>query len=397
MVMWSNFHHFASKKPDGQRAHLSDAALDLTGGDYPCVTHLVLHNLGQPKWTIPWGAVESIEWRDRTVVVRSLDGDGEPDERAILLDRDVMDALILDVPRRQSMRANDLWLAADEKGLCLRAADIGPWAVLRRLGRGILGREANRSLVDWRDVEFLRGDPEDAREGRDYHRRVAALQPAEIATLLASLPYMHAAELLTILPDDLAADTLEVMEPDRQVAVWDELDRERQVRLLQLMAPDNATDLLARLGPDGAEALLEAIPDARRHALIELLRYPEDTAGGIMTNEVVVVPSELTVAQARRALRDELARPDFVYYVYAVDDVDSRKLQGVITLRDLLVADDTHRVSEVMRSEVEMLFRHAALPVVATDGRLVGAITVDAALRVIAPEQMISDLPRVFS
>jgi Mg/Co/Ni transporter MgtE len=261
-------------------------------------------------------------------------------------------------------------------------------------------------------VEFLRGDPHAVGEGRDYHRRVASLQPAEIATLLSSVPYLHAAELLTLLPDAQAADTLEVMQPERQVQVFDEFDDTRRIRLLQLMAPDNAADLIARLGPDGAKPMLDGLPAANREAVIDLLRYPEHTAGGIMTNDVVMAPAGLSVAEARLAIREAIARPDFVYYVYMVDAIESRKLQGVITLRDLLVSDDDRPIAEVMQSTVAALNplmlaseaarrvadQHlAALPVVSSDGRLLGAVTADAAIRHLAPASILDNVPRIFS
>jgi Mg/Co/Ni transporter MgtE len=325
----------------------------------------------------------------------------------------MMDALILDLPARQSMRANDLWLEPGADGaLVLCAADISPWAVLRRLGRGVLGHGANRPLLDWRDVEFLRGDPQAARDGRDYHRRVALLHAAELANLLDAVPYLHAAELLTLIPDPLAADTLEVMAPDRQVQVFEELDADQRVRLLQLMAPNNAADLLGRLGPERATEALDALPTQWRDPVIDLLRYPEGSAGGIMTNDVVMVPFGLDTGGAREAIRERLASPDFVYYVYVVDDLENRRLQGVLTLRDLLLAHDGDQVSEVMRKSVDVLdplmaaedaarqvaeHQLAALPVVSKDGRLLGAVTADAALIELSPASALADQPRVFT
>jgi Mg/Co/Ni transporter MgtE len=267
-------------------------------------------------------------------------------------------------------------------------------------------------LLDWRDVEFLRGDPQAARDGRDYHRRVALLQPAEIAHLLDAVPYLHAAELLTLISDPLAADALEVMGPDRQVQVFDELDEDQQLRLVSLMAPDNAADLLGRLGPERAKEVLDRLPAERREPVIDLLRYPADSAGGIMTNDVVLVPYNLHAAGAREAIRQDLARPDFVYYVYVVDDRDSRRLQGVVTLRDLLLAQDDQAIGDVMQRSIATLEplmpaveaarrvadQHlAALPVVANDGRLLGAITADTALIQLSPPAAIGDHPRVFS
>jgi magnesium transporter len=178
------------------------------------------------------------------------------------------------------------------------------------------------------------------------------------------------------------------------------------------MAADNAADLLGALGPQAATACLNAMPAERRNMVIDLLRYPEDSAGGIMTNEIVVVPPGLDVSQARQAIRPDLERPDFVYYVYVVDDRESQHLQGVLTLRDLLMADDHAAVRDVMRESVAILDpllpaidaarrvaeQHlAALPVVSRDGRLLGAVTADAALVQIAPPSLSADTPRVFT
>ncbi|HET6317836.1 MAG TPA: CBS domain-containing protein, partial [Chloroflexota bacterium] len=386
--------------------------VDLSAHDYPPVTHIVMRNK-HLRWE---QAVLRIDWRRRRIHVRDLDKgvglDDDPLEKDALLARDVLDALLLDLPNRQTVRANDLWLEGDEKVLEVHAADIGAWAVLRRLGGGRLGRSDKRGLLDWRDVEFLRGDPAAARAGHDYHRRVSRLQPAEIARLLDAMPYPHAAELLELLEASQAADALEVMLPERQVQVFEEFEKQRRTRLLELMAPEHAADLLARLGPRRARANLEALPEQARQAVVDLLRYPDDSAGGIMTNDIVLVESRLRVDEARDAIRERLHNPDFVYYVYVVDSLAERHLEGVVTLRDLLVAEPADRLRDLIQQAVttleplmsanEAAYRVAdqhlaALPVVDKTGRIVGAVTADAALLQIAPSSMSGLTPRVFT
>jgi magnesium transporter len=417
MVMFSELRGFHLRDEQHQTAMLSDLVLDLGAGEYPVGTHVLFRRRGRPAGELPWSAVRSIDLELGRILVADLDAverDGQANlKQAVLLDRDVMDALIIDLPRRQSMRANDLWIEEIEGRLLLRAADISPWAVIRRLGHGFLGHGvSDRRLLDWRDVEFLRGDPLAAREGRDYHRRVATLQPPEIARLLDAVPYLHAAELLTLISDDLAADTLEVMQPARQVQVFEELDDDQQLRLLQLMAPDNIADLLDGLGPEPAGVLLNRLPEQASELVVELLGYPADTAGGIMTNDLLVVVADLDVIGARQAIRPDLVRSDFDYYVYVVDTLETRTLLGVLTLRDLLLADDRDQVREVMRKAIVTLdplvpaidaaravaAQHlAALPVVGRDGRLIGAVTADSALVQIEPQSLSGDTPRIFT
>jgi magnesium transporter len=416
MVMLSELRRL--RLVDGQRraVRLVDLVVDLSAGDYPPVTRVLFRDARGRQMALPWEAVIDTSWRLARLRVTDLAAArAAPPEslaRSVLLVRDIMDALVLDVVERHAMRANDLWLRLEGGRLWLRAADVSPWAVLRRLARGLLGRGGERQLVDWGDIEFLRGNPRVAQAGGDYHRRIARLTPPAIARLADEIPYHHAAELLTLIPDATAADALEAMAPERQLQVFEDLEEDQAVRLLALMAPDLATDLVGRLQPEYAQHCLESLPPARAARIIELLRYPEHTAGGIMTNEFPVIAAHLTIGQARAALRDELNSPDFAYYVYVVDNLDSRHLEGVLTLRDLIVASDATSVRELMRCQLmtidaldsalaaarQVIDEHLeALPVIGRDGRLLGVVTVDAAVALVAPVTWRHNAPRLFS
>ena len=226
------------------------------------------------------------------------------------------------------------------------------------------------------------------------------------------LPYLHAAALLILLPDPLAADTLEVMAPERQLQVFEELAEEQALRLLALMAPDVAADLVGCLDVHLAQRYLNRLPQQYSERIVDLLRYPEDTVGGIMTNDIVTAPASLTVQEARHALHERLKEPDFVYFVYIVEDEKTQRLCGVITLRDLLIGDDESFLRDIMQRYVvtsqplepahqaaHRLIDNglAALPVVGHDGQLLGAITVDAAVAQVAPARWRAQAPRVLT
>lgn len=398
----------------GQRISLADLVVDVAAGDYPPVTHAIVSGSGKRLVALPWDMVQSLDSDAGKVVVSDLSAVPEAPAtfiaQSVLLRRDILDALVLDLQTRRAMRANDLWLEEKKRRLTLRALDASFSAILRRLSRDTLGH--GRNLHDWKYIEFLRGDPGAARSGADYHRRIASLPPGEIAHLTDSLPYLHAAELLTLLPDSLAAATLESMEPGRQIQIYEEFDDDQRTRILTLMRPDEAADLAGHLQPDAAQAVLERLPAERRAQVVDLLRYPEDTAGGIMNNDIIIVPAGLTIEEARRTLRDQLIEPDFVYFIYVVDDEETRRLLGVLTLRELLVSRQEALVTEVMRSHLVTIFplepaKQAArrvtesglvaLPVISRDGRLLGAVTVDSAVEQIAPESWRAQVPRIFS
>ncbi|MGN6564913.1 MAG: magnesium transporter MgtE N-terminal domain-containing protein [Thermomicrobiales bacterium] len=416
MIMLSQLARFAVTDSSSQRARLADLQVDVGAGDYPPVIGLLIQGGITQQDLVPWEAVKRIDWNAREFQVTDLRSAKETNQdwldSAVLARRDLLDALLLDLQDRYAFRANDLELAEQNGQLVVRAADVSPQAVLRRVSHGVLGRGNSRGLRDWRWIEFLRGDPRAALAGRDYHRRIARLPPGQIANLMDYLPYLHAAEMLTLLPDPLAADTLESMSPERQLQVFEELDDDQSNRLLALMAPDDAAVLVSELNPPRAQQYLEHLPEPQRGRLLELLQYPRNTAGGIMTNDVVSAPANLTVREARVLLREQLKAPDLVYYIYVVADDASHQLQGVVTLRALLVADDGERLADIMdpylvtiaaltpadaaASQVieSNLF---ALPVVGSQGQLLGAITVDVAVAQLAPESWRSQAPRVFS
>ncbi len=223
---------------------------------------------------------------------------------------------MLDLQNRRAVRANDLQLEEVDGQLQLKAADASVNAILRRISFGLYNHVAEHGLYDWKYVEFLRGNPQAVRSGAGYHLRITRMPPGEIAQLTNFIPYLHAAELLTLLPDPLAVKTLEVMPIERQLQVFEELEEEQAVRLLALMAPDAAADLIGRLQTDWMKRYLEKIPRPQSQRIVELLRYPADSVGGIMTNDVVYLPADLTVAEAREQLRERFLYTDFVYLIW---------------------------------------------------------------------------------
>jgi Mg/Co/Ni transporter MgtE len=157
---------------------------------------------------------------------------------------------------------------------------------------------------------------------------------------------------------------------------------------------------------------LELLPKKQGERIIELLRYPEDTVGGIMTNDVVCVPVGLTVGEARKELREPLKEPDFVFIIYVVDEMKTRRLRGLISLRNLFTAEDEEKLEELMDPYVTTLralepandaayrvinSHLAGMPVVGEEGELLGIVTVDAAIAQVAPANWSAIAPRVFS
>ena len=416
MVMLSKFRRFDLCDGSGQHYRLHDLAVALLNSDYPAVTHLLYRNSEHVEMMLPWKAVTHIDWRAWQIQVANFETAtpfiAATSSKEILLNRDIVDALVLDLQNRRATRANDLWLEEENGQMLLKAADTTFRAVLRRLSRGVFGSKPSRAPYDWKYIEFLRGDPHAVGNGAGYYMRINRLPPGEIAGLSNSLPYLHAAELLTLLPDAIAADTLEAMTRERQVQVFGELDDEQGLRLLEVMGANDAADILRRLTPQLTQSYLNRLPKERSAQLVELLRYPEDTVGGIMTNDVVTLTVDETVGKARQKLRERLKSTDFTHFIYIVESEASRALRGTTGLQELFLADDEQRLEEMMNPYVttldalepanagayRVLDSHmAALPVIGHEKQLLGIVTVDTAVMQVAPEAWATQAPKIFS
>jgi Mg/Co/Ni transporter MgtE len=326
--------------------------------------------------------------------------------------RDVLDALILDLQNRRATRANDLWLEKQDNKIVLSRADTSAAAIWRRLSFGLFNWINQQGLYDWRFVEFLRGDAAAVKNGAGYHLRIARLAPGEIAGFVDLIPYLHAAELIVLLPNELAAQVLELTSPAKQLQIFEELDDEQSLKMLAMIAPETAAKIIKQLHPKVARQVLEKMPKSASTKILDLLHYPEGTVGSIMTNDVVFAPVDLTVKKVCDVLTERLKKPNFVYFIYLVENEKTKCLRGVISLRRLFTSNPQDKIADVMDSFVSVLspmddarsasFRvidsHlAAMPVVGDKGELLGALTIDAAVSVVAPRSWRDLAPRIFS
>jgi CBS domain-containing protein len=393
----------------GHRARLADLVVDI-GTDRPEVTRLVVDGNEQVAADGLRVSIARRELQIESLARRTSAVTADERPRVPLLHA-LLDKLVIDLSIRGPARVNDILLDSGGQGLRLRAIDTSTRGVLRRLTRGRWPVCHEGALTDWRDVVFLRGTPGHVTDSAGC-RRIGRLPPGEIGRLSNALPYLHAAELIGALPHHVGAEVLEVLPPQRQLQVFDELSDDGASQLLPELAPDTVADLLTRLEPAEARQHLRRLPDDRRRLVTELLQYPEDTVGALMTNDVVAVPEDITLSEACQLLHDSLATPAFVYYVYVVDGQESRRLRGMVTLRELLTAESASPIREAMNPYLAALTplspaapacqevidnRVQALPVVGEDGRLLGALTADAALAHIGPPGWRSRTRYVFS
>ncbi len=387
------------------------------GDRYPPVTGLVART-DQRQIFLPWTGVDTLGDDGARLRVHTIDitkFSQRPNE--ILLRADLLDKQIVDIEGRKVIRVNDVRLDEIEGRLRVVAVDVGASGLVRRLGmegpfrtiaRGFRTTVPER-YIDWEDVDPLDSTIASIRL-RVPHARLAELHPADLADIIDQLTPRDRLGVLASLDDEALADVVEEMEPDTQVEVLEDLEPSRAADILEEMSPDDAADLVADLSDRSRDEILALMERDEAEEVRDLLAFPEDSAGGMMTTEFVAVPATLTAAETIDRLRELEPDAETIYYVYVVDD-DGR-LVGVLSLRDLIVARPETRIAEVMIDEpvavpalepaesVAETIAHynlLAVPVVDDEGRLVGIVTVDDAIDTVAPSSWRRRQPRVYA
>jgi CBS domain-containing protein/ribosomal 30S subunit maturation factor RimM len=379
---------------------------------YPSATKLVVKS-GRKKILLPWELVRNFE-ESQTLLrmpVAELKA-VEPEEGEIFLAGDILDKQIVDTEGHKLIRVNDLQLARANGSLRVVGVDISGGAIMRRLGLGRLAERFSRrvqpTLIDWKAVEPVSGEARGMKL-QLTHDKLALLHPADIADIANELSPEERVAVVESLEDEVAADTVEEMHPNFQVALLNDMDEKKAAVILSNMDPDDAADLLADLPEEKAASLLASMRLKEARDVRHLLRYEEDTAGGIMTTEFVSVSPGTTAGEAVDRLRRIEPNAETIYYMYVVDD--DGHLVGVFSLRDLILASRSTRVEEFMEkhlislrtdasleevAQVVAKYNLLALPVVDEENVMRGIVTVDDAIDIILPLSWKKRLPKIF-
>ncbi|MFC1961389.1 magnesium transporter [Chloroflexota bacterium] len=245
-------------------------------------------------------------------------------------------------------------------------------------------------------------------EQNDLSKAIAiieALHPPDQADLVAGLETLDQVTLLTQLAPSESADVLEEMADEEAASLADMLPTEQLAGILDEMEDDEAADILGDLSPEKVAETLREMDEPTD--VITLLQYPDDTAGGLMTQAVITLRAIWTVGEALAELRRMGPRSDSTYYLFVTSD--SGLLMGVIGLRDLVTAPTDTLISEKMNTNfisvlvtadqeecVRILSRHGylALPVVDEIGAFLGVITADDLIEV-AEDEATEDMYRM--
>ncbi len=329
----------------------------------------------------------------------------EFNENDLLVVRDVLDKQIIDANGAKVVRVNDIKLEGYDGSAVLLAVDVGMRGILRRLGiehgseefLRLFNTTLPQNLISWNYIQPLR--PKLHAIALTIPRQMLSeLHPADIADIISQVSREEGAHLFKDLDIETAAEALSELKPEMQAEIISSMETEKAADIIEEMPPDEAADILSDLPTEKAKELLENIEKEEAEDIQELLGHEEDTAGGLMTNEYIAYPPDMTVQEAREKFKVDAKEVENVYYIYIVDREE--RLVGATSLREMLLAEHDCLMADIMETnlktvlpgEDEMVvaeiiskYNLFALPVVDENRYLHGIVTADDIIDILLP------------
>jgi CBS domain-containing protein len=375
------------------------------GEAFPKVTALILEKK-KSLLNLPWTGLNIFNKRiiSSNIYTESLQT-YEFNEKDLLIVRDIFDKQIVDANGAKVVRVNDVKLEGYDSEALLIAVDVGMRGIMRRLGfeRGgedvmrIFKKHLSYNLISWTYIQPL--EPKLTKISLTVPRQmVSELHPADIAEIISQVSHKEGASFFKGLDVETAAEALSELEPEVQAAIITGMDTDKAADIIEEMPPDEAADVLSDLPVDKAKEILESIEKEEAEDIQELLGHEEDTAGGLMTNDFITYPPEISVKDAIEKFRKDAEDVETVYYLYITDP--DEKLLGVVSLRELLLAPLDAKLSDILETKLKTVtpdtdeievaeivakYNLVAIPVVDSEGFMLGIVTVDDVIDVILP------------
>ena len=324
------------------------------------------------------------------------------DEYMLRIGRDLLDQQIIDVTGRKVVRVNDLTLTVHDDGtrdiVTVSEVDIGLRSILRRLLQGVLPTSWIRRLqqtippnsIPWDFCNVVEPDPLRRLRLNISYQKLEALHPADLADIVEELSPAEREAIFETIDSEVAAEALSEIDPKMQASILEALEPEKAADIVEEMAPDEAADLLSELTEETSAEILGEMDSQPKTEVRELLEFEEDTAGGMMNTEYVVLHENAGVIDAMGALRGNEDLLEQLNTVFLVDAEE--RLAGAIPLARLFVAPGGAKLQELKSepliqvtvdekqdriTELFDKYNLLTLPVVDEDGKLAGVITAD--------------------
>jgi magnesium transporter len=347
----------------------------------------------------------------QTSVLRDEIAATSPDEGLIRIKKDVLDQQIIDVNDQKVVRVIDVDFDiqpnAKHTDLRIVSVSVGWAAAVRRLLQGLFAKHSIRKLanlfppktIPWGFVNLIEPDPARRVKLRISYSKLAELHPADLADILEELSRDEQRSVIESLDDETAADAVSEIQTRMQVALLDSLSTERAADIVEEMAPDEAADVLQELDPETSAEVLAEMESEEADEVRELLGFEENTAGGLMTTEFIMLDETSAAEHAIEALKKFDGPLESVHAVYLVDPQST--LKGVVALGRILLAEKNTLLGALASEQIISVPSYAdektvvsmfrkynllSLPVVDDSEKLLGVVTADDVFELLVKE-----------
>lgn len=326
-----------------------------------------------------------------------LELSNEEVDNGLLLVENILDKQIVDMNGRKLVRVNDVRLATLPAGTFAVAVDIGIEGLLRRIGivhpmkriLTLLKINIPAKFILWDDVQAIDHSNLNIRLSKSYSK-LHTLHPSDIADILEDLGKKSSMSIFSALDEEKAADVLEELETYAQIHIVENLPVNKAADVLEKMPADEVADILDELEDEKAELLLKEMDTESSQEVRELLEYPDNRVGSLMSTDILSFRPEITVEDVISELRDKKPEPAELYNLFVTERND--ELIGTFNLRDLIIAQPNTKIIDIMKTEplflyddqkvadiAELISKYnlLAVPVVDSGHQLQGMVVVD--------------------
>jgi magnesium transporter len=282
-------------------------------------------------------------------------------ENGLLLVENILDKQIVDLNGRKLVRVNDVRLATLPAGTFAVAVDIGIEGLLRRIGIAIPIKRflalfkinIPAKFILWDDVQAIDHSNLNIVLSKSY-AKLHTLHPSDLADIIEDLGKKSSMSVFSALDEEKAADVLEELDPLTQIHIIENLPVNKAADVLEKMPADEAADIIDELEDERAELLLKEMDTESSQEVRELLEYPDNSVGSLMTTDILSFKPGITVQEVIEELRFKKPESVELYNLFVTEKNDV--LIGSFNLRDLVVSQPETMVSQIMKSEPMFLY-----------------------------------------
>src|SRR5688572_12348359 len=271
---------------------------------------------GRDAWlTVRYDQIRSISLEKGISLSDELLSPYHDDEYMMRIARDLLDQQIIDVNGRKVVRVNDVSFTVTDNGerttLTVSDVDIGVRSIFRRVFQGVLPplwiRRLQASIppksIRWDFANVVEPDPLRRLRLNISYGKLEAMHPADLADIVEELGPAGREAIFETIDSEVAADALSEVDPKMQASILESLEPEKAADIVEEMSPDEAADVLSEMEESASEEILDEMDSAPKTEVRELLEYADDSAGGLMNTEYVVLHDNASVADAMEALK----------------------------------------------------------------------------------------------